>query len=288
MTLPVIFIHQGYNEVIGCAVGQAAMWNDQVVIVGDASLSRLGSMDGRVRVLPLEQLGAGIEQFGAVYQHMHPRNDGFEQFCFTRWFVLRNVMAHLNAEVAFYADSDVMLFASMAQRWAADFAGADCAYAIPYIEPMPYPWAACGHCSFWTRQGIDDLCRFTIECYTEPALLGQLRAKWSSHVLGQVAGGICDMTTMWLHYQSGRFAVANVLTPMRGHVFDHNIALPHNLLANEFEMNGPIKRVQFDSAGVPHGWRVAGGELLAFDALHFQGGAKVLMPQCLALGRREG
>lgn len=280
MTVPVVFIHFGFNDIIRCAVQQASRLND-VIVVGDASLAPLAQLP-RVTLLPLEQFQAGIDRFNAVYVHMHPRNDGFEQFCFSRWFVLRNVMQHLKLDTIFYADSDVMLFTDVSTR-CGDYAHADCAYCIPYIPPMPYPWGACGHCSFWTRKGINDLAEFNIACYTDRALLDRLKGKWSSHLQpGAVPGGICDMTTLWLHHESGAFKVQNLLRPIKGHAFDHNMNIPHNLLENEYEMAGPIKHVRFQD-GVPHAHRLTCNETIIFDALHFQGSAKVLMPQCLAL-----
>jgi hypothetical protein len=104
--------------------------------------------------------------------------------------------------------------------------------------------------------------------------------KWDWHRTTGTAGGVCDMTMLYLWAQN-RNDVVNFASPLGGGVFDYNINSAENTQSGEYETWLGKKKIVFRD-GKPYGRRCEDGAIVRFRSLHFQGAAKSQMERYAA------
>jgi len=263
----IVFINTGRTFCLPYVLHQAKHLNPSsaVVLIGDA-----GNYDF-IQFEQIENLASDdIDSFRRNYVHRSTNPPQFELFCWERWFYLRNFMRKEQANSALYLDSDVLLFSSLEQIQQG-YAGVDweCGLTVPPGGP------ASGHISYWTLNTIEDFCRFAAESFLDSCASQIYDQKWQQHLAHGVPGGVCDMTTIELFYQSNRCRILNLAAPYKNNVFDHNINFGDNSEPGQYVVEGGIKKVTF-SGGAPFLSRTENGETDRAHALHFQGSAKRL------------
>jgi hypothetical protein len=276
MTLPapVVFIHNGYSWYLPYALYQAKSTNcgTKVVLLGDGAFRGIETAPLAANWIP------EIDGFRAVYLHMSTHGVEFELFCWLRWFYLLGYMRKNNLDAVWYFDSDVLVYGDLGK--AQEYVGANgCGFSIP--DSNYGDGAASGHASYWTRLSLDLFCRFCIECYQRPDYLRQYNDKWAGHQARQAPGGVCDMTTLFMFWVRYPEIVFNLSKVSCGRVFDHNMNIAANVTADEYQLDGAVKKIIWADSCRPQ-LVLAGGcqSLILAEALHFQGGAKKLIPKC--------
>jgi hypothetical protein len=243
----------------------------QVVLLGDGAFRGIETSPLAANWIP------EIDEFRAVYLHMSTHGVEFELFCWLRWFYLLGYMRKNNLDAVWYFDSDVLVYGDLGK--AQEYIGArGCGFSIP--ESKCGDGAASGHSSYWSRQSLELFCRFCIESYRHPDYLRHYSDKWAWHQASQSPGGVCDMTTLFMFWTRYPAMVFNLAKVTRGRVFDHNMNIAANATADEYQLDGAIKKIIWaDSTGPQLFLDGEGQSLVLAEALHFQGGAKKLIPR---------
>jgi len=217
-----------------------------------------------------------IHNFHQHYKHISTNSQDYEIFCWLRWFYLLAYMEGENIAHAFYLDSDVLIFSSPAYILSLyPEMSKGCAFSIPQQEYSSNYWCAGGQVSYWTQDALRKFCCFTIDSFQKKELLDLYIHKWSWHLNHKIAGGICDMTTLYLFSQDCSNHLTNFLAENRDGIFDMNFNSSDNFLENEYEMERSHKKVVLSQ-----------NRLLAFSkdssvnlhTIHFQGWAKRFIP----------
>jgi hypothetical protein len=267
--MPVIFIHQGNSWYLPYALRQARTVSKSVVLLGDSD-------EATVRLDRLRSTAG--DQFTALYEHMSFNPESFERFCFLRWFYLLSYMqANDGVDEALYLDTDVLLYSPMPELRRIYGGGMRaCGLMIPPQTHDSYFWVASGHISYWTRSALQKLCDFILEGYTDGRLKTLYREKWNWHQSTKSAGGICDMTTLYLFSQHYPTSITNLAEEFQDTVFDLDINSSQN---GRYAMEGQHKKIRliktqpvFFKAELP-------GVSTRVHGIHFQGQAKHLMPK---------
>jgi len=267
MTIPVVFVHEGDQDYLKVAIRQARRRNSRVVLIGDKSNGSFGADEHGL----VKQLRS--QHFADTYQHMSHNHAEGALRGMMRWFVLLEWMERSHQDVAFYCDSDAMLYCDVSEFLATYPVGWAASLQIPQ-KPL---WlaSASGHFSAWTKDALRSFRAFLEGMYTTERGLSVLRTKWAWHMLTNTPGGVGDMTHLFL-WSLGKPIINNAKV-LQGAMFDHNINIPANYTEDEYRMNGAIKDIIVDGPGDYWLWR--GGERIRVNGLHFQGQAKRLMEE---------
>lgn len=249
MTIPVVFIHFGACEHLPVAVAQAQRRGNPTYVLGDRELAACDD----------------AQKFAVVYQHLSMNHYAFELACFQRWFVLRDWMrgkfSATGSPVCLYLDSDVLLYANASAEW-------------EFYKQFNFTLAlgTTAHTSFWHYTPLDAFCEFLLRTYDDrPALFAEMERIYAEMRAQNLAGGISDMFMLKAFAQTG-WNVGEMCEICNGATWDHNINASDN-----FRMENGCKEIRMLD-GTPFGF-LETGEPIRFKSLHFQGGAKSLMPQ---------
>jgi hypothetical protein len=253
--LPVIFIHRGACRYLAGSIAQARQSSpgSEIIVLGD----RFNTGFREARHFESAKFWNGAEKFAAVYQHRSTHEIEYELYCFQRWFILQSFLKAQRLDGCLYLDSDVLLFAD-ATREARAFV--DCDVTLSQTSP---------HCLFFNRrESLDRFCDFCMECYTSPALFGQLDAMYQERQAQKLPGGICDMRVFGLFDIMGRGKAGDLRQIRDGATFDHTMDQ-----SNGYEMRNGLKHIEWRE-GLPYCHQEATGDWVRFNVLHFQGSTK--------------
>lgn len=269
-SIPICFIHSGFSQHLLLAIRQAKHHNpdSELFLLGDKENQHLDKFCTHVLA---KDNSTKIDAFSKVYRHFSTNSFHFEFICFKRWFQLLEFMQQENLDWVCTMDSDFMLYSPAEEyyktRVATEF---EAGFCIPIQDYNLLRWTASGHIAFVSRSFLISFCDFVIETYTYQ--LAFLEGKIKYHRENNIAGGICDMTLLYLYYRNNPERIANLLIPFDGYVFDHNFNSAENLYQSEFEKKGAYKWIILEN-GKPYGFTTDGNKVF-FHGLHFQGDAK--------------
>jgi putative methyltransferase (TIGR04325 family) len=245
--MPVVFIH--FNEIPAYlirALNQALLQNRQVVLITDAKTEIPG-----VSVHDAAVYAKGLEAFENAYVHMSTNSEEFERICIHRWFILKNFMNESNTEVAYYSDSDTMIYSDLALVYE-QYKEYDASYTLTENQDN-YRWSASACCSYWKKEAINGFCEFVLDTYKNN--LATLRKKWDYHLQNQQQGGICDMTLLFLFIEKIKFFPLS--KTRNGMCFDQNMLSDENYHEHEYdfgynkELGREVKTIKM-MTGTPH------------------------------------
>jgi hypothetical protein len=268
--IPVVFTHRGDQDYVQVAVKQAKQWNGRVILLGDEANS-----DWDVEHYPIaDYFSEDAERVADCYEHMCSNPHDFELYNLQEFFVLREFMRRQELDKIFACDSDVMIYADLAEE-EKKFGDYLAVYSIPQ-EQWEYRWSASAHAAYWTFSGLCAFCDFIEKTYTAETGLAKLREKWRWHQENGVGGGVCDMTLLWLFHLESAHLVHDICRVVGDVAFDHNIRVGENSFPDEYRMDGELKQVDWQNSQ-PHCWHRELERWVRFAVLHFQDGAKPLM-----------
>jgi hypothetical protein len=268
MALPILFFHRGDSWYLWYTLRQARLANPgaPIYLLTDR---RTAQYEPFVTQVPIAEYFAGAEAFASRYRHLNTNPAAYELACFQRWFVFREFLARNRLGPAVALDSDVMVYGALAADLPR-FAGHD-------VTVVAGKNPAC----MFLAEGAEGLGRFTsFVSATYEGRAHELEAWYRDYRASGREGGVCDMTLLDRYRQAFPERVGDAGAAVDGSCYDHNLRR-----SDGFAMRRGYKRLTWID-GRPHGRRLDTGELVRFSSLHFQGGAKLLIPYFA--GRRDG
>lgn len=277
-SIPIVFVHKGDSWYLPYVLRQALAVNHNSDVTLLSNGTHKSDIDG-VKVCLIDDLQTELVQaFYQHYQHISTNSQDYEIFCWLRWFYLLAYMESKGISQAFYLDSDVLIFTSP-DRILSLYPEIEnsCAFLIPQQSHDSYYWCAGGHISYWTKETLRQFCQFTIDTFRKQDLLNMYHQKWNWHMQHQVAGGICDMTTLYLFSREYSHCVINLLVSNRDGNFDMNFNSRSNFLENEYAMQDHHKKIILQNNQLLG--MAKDQSLIPFHNLHFQGWTKKFIPK---------
>jgi hypothetical protein len=274
-SVPIVFIHEGYGKYLPYALYQAkAYGGDSSVVLLGGAVDYNGILNESLVSLAIPE----VDEFKRVYRHMSTRAVKFELFCWLRWFYLLGYMRKNAIDAVWYFDSDVLIFGSPAE-WAKLYPDLShgCAFSVPESLQRESIGAASAHVSYWSRSRLEEFCRFCIDSYVNPTLSALYASMWSIHHQVGTAGGVCDMTSLFLYAKLHFSTVVSLSKIHSGGVFDHNVNISENYVESEYALEAGLKKIYRLGRNLEFGL-LNGGRVEA-RAVHFQGNAKKSMLQ---------
>lgn len=272
--IPIIFTHfQQQPNYLQYALKSAANFNKTIILISDESNTNAWENHWDTTLISLDK----YDIFQKSYVHMSTNSESFEIFCFKRFFCLEQWMKTNQIKQVFLIDSDVMTFANYTEliyEKNIKHNGYIATLMIP-TSNQEFSWSASPHFSYWTLEAVENFTTFCIEAYTDESIREQLEAKYQWHLKNNVAGGICDMTLLYL-WSQGNTKIGNLAITQQDSVVEHNINTSKNYLDNEYQMQLNLKKLVFKN-GVPYGFNQVLNKDIQFLCIHCQGTAKILM-----------
>lgn len=220
---------------------------------------------------PLWEYGDTVDAFDKLYVNLSANNRRFEFLCFARWFVLYQYMRDNDIPMAFYCDSDVLLFADVNEEYRTKFSQ----YDLTLIE------GGCMASSFVSQERLGDFLSFVTRFYTDKRLLAPFLDFYGERQRRGLGGGICDMTFIKKYAKTVPYAE---MTDVRdGSTYDHTL-----LQVDGYDsINDEIcrrKYVEFYE-GIPFFRQETSGVMVKANSLHCQGESDKEIPVLLEMAK---
>lgn len=287
--IPVILFHLSEQIHVSYALRAARLYNTRLILIADAPHAQYIPL--AETVLIADYTSNAVETLRKHYRHLSTNPQELELACIERWFILLEYMRRHDLDEIVYLDSDVMSYCNYTGVIRKHYADTDFCACLPVDQDVThFSWTASGHISYWKRTALQGFCDFILDRYLRN--MADLETKWHWHQANNQPGGVCDMTLIYLFWQSSGWRCGNLLTrdDDRG-CFDVNMNTASNVRDGEFAMRHsllmgkPVKAIRIRD-GQAFGQHPGEAAPVRFYALHFQGSAKKLMPYYLA-GRKS-
>ena len=261
--IPVVLIHNGYQDYLKYSIRQAAQKNP-VFLIGDTNPATISRDE--LTFVHFDSLAKDeYDLFAKQYLHLNTTPESYELFCYLRWFLLKNFMEKNQLDVVFYIDSDVLFFENATKEWE-KFNQFD--FTLLH--------RTAGISSFVTKDGINNFCNMLMYLYSHKNEYDfmKIASHWEVRRRFELPGGVCDMTLLeYFHYHSefggGPGVVGEMMTIINDSTYDHNI----NVADQGFEFEGGLKKAKIiDGQVFVYNQRLK--KDIKFNSLHFQGAAK--------------
>lgn len=274
-TIPVIFIHTGYQSYMEHTIHQAEKTNKTVYLLGDEKNRFVAKNWVSIEEYQSER----YLKFKKIYKHMSSNPYEFELNCFRRFFVTYEFVKKHNVEKFVMLDTDCFSFTDFTKLGFEEF---DVALSMPK-DQSNYTWTASPHGSVWTIKALELFLDFLFYEYTDN--ICELEEKWEFHKKHNINGGICDMTLLYLWVNSANnLKVLNTTQGYKGGVFDHFVSLSEGYEKNEYQLlkGIMIKKMKFQNDVVY--FQKSDGKLIQAYTIHAQGKSKIFIN---TIARRE-
>lgn len=268
--IPVVIFHVGCPEHLPYSVYSAERWNDRVILLGDEANRHVAKEWFDADKLDLTR----YNEFLKVFENYSTYTDFFAQICFKRYFLYYELMKELDFDRLLVAESDLYNCADYSS-----IPSLKNAYAMVSTtegQERDYGWSSCCHCSYWTRAALDDFLNFCQNTFANNKEL--LLKKWDYQKEHKLAGGVCDMTLVYL-WSRDNDRVLNSAKIFDGGTIDQNLCDRVNFSEDEYEYNSiaGIKKyvIQSDASGRKQPYLVKkDGTKVRVFAIHCSGRAK--------------
>lgn len=268
--IPVVIFHQGCPKHLPYSVRSAERYNKRVILLGDEANRHVAREWYDSNRLSLDR----YNEFEKVFVNYSTYSDFFTLICFKRYFLYYELMKEMGFERIMVAESDLYNCADYS-----DIPSLDGAYAMVSTtadQESNYGWSSCCHCSYWTIEALDDFldfCRSTYENNRET-----LEEKWNFHKVHSLAGGVCDMTLVYL-WMKDKPDVLNSALVFDGGTIDQNLCDRVNYTESEYRYNSFAKIKKYvmkkDPDGKKHPYLVTTeGKPVKVYAIHCSGRGK--------------
>ncbi len=195
--IPIVFIHLSNSEYLPYTLGQAKMknLNSPVILIGDDT----NNVFPFATHVHMNRYCKQAVEFQKIYKHFSPNGFIFEQFCFLRWFLLRDFMLAHGLKRVLHVDSDVLLYADVNAEQAnwkdAELSVVNGEYA--------------GNMFVNGTRGLEDLCAIIWDMYAAPGADERLAALLESRRCpGRFA--VSDMAAMRNLFDANRHRMAEM------------------------------------------------------------------------------
>jgi len=270
----VFVVHNGNQEYLRQCLRFARQNGNETVLIGNEQSFRSECDQYFDDDIDLPE----FDRFISTYVHMSSNSEWFEVLCFKRYFFLLTMVQKLNLDSFWMIDSDVLLLEDLAVFQDYLTNNNYNAALSTMAQTTDYGWSSSPHISFWTRKSLESFIEFTIDTYTKN--MYKLEEKFNYHKANSLAGGICDMTLLFL-WASQTEQIYNTSTAhLDGHhLYDHNINLRKNVGDDRFQSSKILKVKTIKSVtGNLVAQELISQKRYIVGSLHFQGRAKRLIP----------
>lgn len=230
--IPVVIFHEGCPKHLSYSVKSAERYNERVILLGNEENKHVAREWYDSADLDLTE----YEEFKQVFVNYSTYTDFFALICFKRYFLYYELMKKMEFDRIIVAESDLYNCADYSK-----IPSLQKVYAMVSTtegQEKNYGWSSCCHCSCWTREALADFldfCRRTFENNREPLL-----EKWNYHKEHGLAGGVCDMTLVYL-WSKDKPQVLNSATVFDGGTIDQNLCDKANYSEDEYQYNNFFK-----------------------------------------------
>jgi hypothetical protein len=286
--LPVIIHHEtgekpqtggGKNqEYLKYCIRKAEGFNEKVVLLGDDYNRKWCREWIHVNGLDNEKW----HHFLRVFENMSTYPDAWAQGIFKRFYLIEEYLRTNNYTECIIMDSDVLVYLDFLKY--EPFLHCKAALEIPADQDMSgikapngLKMCAIAGVAYFTLEALSDFNDYCIDIYENHRDI--LQPKYDAHLTYGLAGGICEMTLLYLWAKSQpQGSVLNLMEEHEGHVFNGPIATEENLLPHEFAVSRitMVKKFRFQN-GQPFFIRKDDGKLVATYSFHFGGADKIYL-----------
>ena len=258
----IYYIHRGpVPRYLLCSMENTRVFNPgaRIFLIGDhthAQFDRLEVSLISIGALPQSEL----EAFQKSYIHTSGNPEGFERFCFSRWFLLKEAMLACDTETALHLDSDCMIF---------DTAQALTQRLLPQSALCYYGTSGNPHVALFRKEGIAGLTATLSGLFDSELHRDWVKIDWLT-----ARQYFCDMTGLGEHRRLHPEQVSSQM------VWDDAILEQTMSEADGYEIwPGPkkLKRVQWREEGgtlIPYLRNLTSNQWVRALALHYKGSAK--------------
>lgn len=271
--IPVVIFHEGCPSHLPYSVKSAEKYNQRVILLGNEDNRSVAREWFDASKLNLDR----YKKFEAVFENLSTYTDFFSLICFKRYFLYYELMNELNMDRIMVCESDLYNCVDYST-----IPSLEKAYAmVSMIEDQDnYGWSACCHCSYWTKAALDDLLNFCQDAFENNKQ--KLIEKWEYHKKNGLAGGVCDMTLVYL-WAKDRDDVINSALIFDGGTIDQNLTDRVNF-ADEYQYDDfyKIKKYKFvkDKNGNQAPYLVKkDGQLVKVFSIHCSGRGKAAIKE---------
>lgn len=267
--IPVIVVHKGNQKYLKNCILCAKQHGNDIILIGDEK--NRGMCEKWISAKECDsELFVEFEQ---NYVHMSSNSEFFELICFQRYFYVYQYMLMHDLEECVMIDSDALVFEKVTGALIAE--GVQMA-SCWYERQKEYQWSVCPHFTYWTKDGLLDFLYFCIDAYKDDEKRKPLEEKYKFHQDNHTAGGICDMTLLYLWMKQTKLPVENFSTRTE-RVVDYNINEARiDTVTYEMWNRYGMKRIIFEH-GTPHFVRAEDGKKVPVIMIHAWGGSKKFM-----------
>ena len=267
-TIPVVFIHTGYQPYMEYTIHQAEKTNSAVYLLGDEKNKHVAQRWFNIESYQSKK----YDQFKKIYKHMSANPYEFEFNCFRRFFVTYEFAKKHGIEKFMMLDTDCFSFANFSELGFEEY---DAALSMPK-DQSNYLWTASTHGSLWSVDALENFLDFLFYEYTEN--ISELEEKWSYHKAHNIGGGICDMTLLYLWAISVKdYKILNTTQGYKNGVFDHFSSLAEGYEKDEYQILKLVnlKKIRF----VDHKayFQKKAGKWVRAYTIHAQGKSKIFI-----------
>jgi hypothetical protein len=264
--LPIVFIHLSNSNYLPYTLGQAKMHNmdSPVILIGDDT----NNVYPYATHVNMNRYCAQAVEFQKIYKHFSPNGFMYEQFCFLRWFLLRDFMKTHGLQRLIHVDSDVLLYVDV-NKEQANWQDAE----LSLINGE-----CAGNMFVNGTKGLEDLCTIIWDMYAAPGADERLAAILESRRCpGRFA--VSDMVPLRKLYDANRHRIAEMTgVQPDGSYWDANVRMDEG-----FETEDGRKKYWVKD-GRAYCRHVATRQEIWFKSLHFQGVAKNHIEPTFQLG----
>lgn len=268
--IPIVFFHIGEQDYFQSAINIASKKN-KIIVIGNQT-ETFKNKNTNISFFDYKNFYEGVDEFRIKYKHLHSGGIEMQVICYIRWFVIKNLIEKLNIDVFFHADSDLAVLVDVEQYYN-KLGNPKLALSTQEYQDN-FRFVASGHCSYFTKDSIKELCDFFIESYDENSeTYKMLLKKYEWHKITGTGGGVCDMTQLYLYSLTQE--TMSLTRIYDDSCFDDNINSPENYLKNEYKTENNLKKILFKDNEFY--FENIEGKIIKTNSIHCQGQSKRIL-----------
>lgn len=267
----IYYIHRGpVPRYLLCSLENTRVFNPdaRIFLIGDHTHAKFDRLE--VTLVAIKDLPQGeLEAFQKSYVHTSGNPEGFERFCFSRWFLLKEAMLACKSDTALHLDSDCMIF---------DTAQSLRHRLLPPTALCYYGISGNPHVALFRKEGIASLTATLSGLFDSELYRNWAKTNWLAE-----REYFCDMTGLCHHL---RLHPGHINTQI---VWDDAMLEQTMPETDGYERwPGPkkLKRVQWREEGgklIPYLKNLTSNQWVRALALHYKGASKRRMRRFNAL-----
>jgi hypothetical protein len=267
--LPIVFIHLSNSYYLPYTLGQAKMknMNSPVIIIGDDT----NNVFPFATHVHMNRYCKQAVEFQKIYKHYSPNGFIYEQFCFLRWFLLRDFMLAHGLKRLLHVDSDVLLYVDVNEEQA-NWKDSELSLVNGHGP---------GNMFINGTKALEELCASIWEMYSAPGADERLAALLEKQRCpGRFA--VNDMVPLKAFYEANRQRMGE-MTGIQpdGSYWDANVRMDEG-----FETEDGRKRYWFQD-GRAYCRHISTARDIWFKCLHFQGVSKTHIEPAYRMGMQQ-